>query len=69
MSKIYANWSISLDTECPKCEEYFDLIEQDDDFWIDGGRAGVCEHDTPRTTDVEVECPSCEHKFKVDFCY
>lgn len=67
MSKNYADWSISLHATCPECEEYFDLIEQDDDFWIDGGRAGVCETDTPRTIDVDVECPSCKHKFKVDF--
>jgi len=68
MSKIYANWSITLNTECPKCEECFDLIEQDDDFWVDA-LYKACEHDTRNTRDVDVECPACGHKFKVDFCY
>ncbi|AXH43545.1 hypothetical protein HOV55_gp27 [Erwinia phage vB_EhrS_59] len=69
MSKNYADWNITLNTTCPECEEYFDLIEQDDDFWVDGGRAEMCEHDTHRTKDVDVECPECGHEFKVDFAY
>jgi len=69
MSKNYAEWNISLYTECPNCDEFFDIIEQDDDFWVDGGRADLFEHDTQRTVDVKVECPECGHHFNVDFCH
>lgn len=69
MSELYAIWNITLHTECPECEEYFDLIEQDGDFWSDGGRADMCEQDTARTKNVDVSCPECGHEFKVDFIY
>lgn len=65
--KHYATWSLSLDVECPECGEYFDLTD-DDDFW-DGGKMSCCEHNTPSTTDVRIECPKCEHEFLVDFDY
>ncbi|WP_426750470.1 hypothetical protein [Enterobacter cloacae complex sp. 418I7] len=68
MANHSAAWGITLHTECPECGEYFDIIRVQDDFWTDA-RFGVCEHDTPATTGVEVECPECEHEFKVDFDY
>lgn len=67
MSNTPAVWNLTLDVECPKCEEYFDLTGQDD-FWVDG-RFGACEQGTPATRGVDVECPECHHEFKVDFEY
>lgn len=64
--KLYATWSISLDVECPKCEDMIDITNADD-FWCNGMQAA--EHDTPRTTDYEVTCPNCAHEFVVDFEY
>ncbi|NCH77930.1 hypothetical protein [Cronobacter sakazakii] len=68
MANHSAVWNITLHTECPKCDEYFDIINAQDDFWMDA-RFGCYEHDTPATTGVEVECPECGHEFKVDFEY
>lgn len=65
MSKLTATWTISLDTECPKCGKNIDLTLTDD-FWH-GMQAG--EHNTPLTIDYEVTCADCEHEFKVDFTY
>lgn len=67
MANHSAVWRVTLHTECPKCDEYFDISAQDD-FWVDA-RFGCCEHGTPATTGVEVECPECGHEFKVDFEY
>ncbi|ELY4158077.1 hypothetical protein SMZ39_002018 [Cronobacter turicensis] len=68
MANHSAVWYINLHTECPACEEYFDIIKSQEDFWVDA-RFGCCEHDTPATTGVEVQCPECGHEFKVDFEY
>ncbi len=64
---LQAIWSISLDVECPKCEEYVDLLNAPD-FW-DGRHFEMCEHHTPRTTNFEAQCPLCDHEFLVDFDY
>jgi Zn finger protein HypA/HybF involved in hydrogenase expression len=66
-NKIAATWDISLDTECPNCEHYFDLADGDD-FWVDCSFE-ACEHGTLATKDFEVTCPECNHEFKVDFYY
>jgi len=60
---VYATWSISLDTDCPKCGKYVDLL-QADDFW-DGRHLELGEHGTERSKAVEVECPECHHEFEV----
>ncbi len=68
MSNKTACWNITLNTTCPKCNHYFDMIEADDDFW-DYALFGLCECDTPATTNYECTCPECEHEFIVDFTY
>jgi len=68
MSEIKANWSISLNCDCPKCDEYVDLLDYDD-FWDSRNSMQVCEQDTPITTNVEVTCPKCLEVFIVDFQY
>lgn len=37
-----AYWSLSLDTECPKCGHNFDLL-CDADFWEFSGAKQACE--------------------------
>lgn len=37
-----AYWSLSLDTECPKCGHNFDLL-CDPDFWEFSGAKQACE--------------------------
>jgi len=67
MADIKATWSISLNCDCPKCGEYVDLLEDPD--WWDRHRVELCEHDTPKTTDVRVICPDCGADFHADFQY
>lgn len=67
MAGLTATWSLSLDTTCPKCNDYVDLLNADD-FW-DGRQLDVCEHMTDRSRDVEVVCPACGHEFTVDLEY
>lgn len=63
VNKNYAYWSISLDTECPKCQYEFDLLDGVD-FLFD-----PIENGTKRTEDYECVCPKCRHEFVVDFQY
>ena len=67
MAEVKATWSISLDCECPGCKEQVNLLDYTD-FW-DGRHLEVPEHDTDRSTDVEVVCPECGHEFEVDCEY
>ncbi|CNF25221.1 Uncharacterised protein [Yersinia nurmii] len=65
--KIYAKWEIQLHVTCPKCQERFDMMD-DDDFRCDASLEPL-ESDTNATRDVDVICPDCEHEFTVDFYY
>lgn len=62
-----ACWSISLDVECPGCEQDVNLLNYPD-FW-DGRRLEICETRTDRSRNVEVRCPECDHDFLVDLEY
>ena len=68
MSKITATWVVSLDCTCPNCEEWIDVMDSDG-FWDRHSELDIAEHGTPRTIDMEVECPECHHEFKVDLEY
>lgn len=67
MSKTTATWTIELNCDCPKCEEYVDLLEFVD-FW-DGRSLDPGENGTERSEDVDVVCPKCQHEFVVDLVY
>lgn len=67
MSENKATWIIELNTECPNCKEWADLLDYGD-FW-DGRKLDIAEHGTERSTDVEVICPECNHVFTVDLEY
>ena len=67
MSNIPAVWNLTLNVECPKCGNYFDLTDQDD-FWVDA-KFGAFEHGTEATVGLDVECPECAHEFECDFVY
>ena len=60
MTEIHdATWSVSLYCDCPKCDEYVNLLDYPD-FW-DGRKLEVCEE---RET-LDVVCPKCDHEFDV----
>lgn len=51
--KAHANWSVSLDIECPHCDRYFDLMDEDE-WHIKYGDVAECPN-----VDEETECPHC----------
>ena len=65
--KVIATWSVSLDTKCPECGEYVDLLD-DPDFW-DGRKLEIGENGTKNSENVEVICPKCEAYFNVECEY
>lgn len=62
-----ALWVVHLFTECPECCEDIDLLDHAD-FW-DGRSLDMGEHGTDRSTDMEVDCPSCNASFFVTLEY
>lgn len=65
---VAATWSLELTCLCPACNEYVDLLK-DADFRDGKQSMTACEHSTPRTTGMEVNCPKCGAEFTVDCCY
>lgn len=63
-NKTTADWSISLDLQCPYCNEMFDLVAGE---WPEDVEA--MEHGTDRTKGYEVECHGCDQILSVDFTY
>ena len=61
-AEVIATWGLSLNCTCPECEQDIDLTE-DPDFW--DNPVAACEHNTPRTDNLEVTCPKCGHGFEV----
>lgn len=66
MADTTAEWSLSLDTQCPKCKHVFDLRP---DLVDDASSVEACETNTVATRDYETACPECGHEFTVDFVY
>ena len=65
--KTTAQWSISLDCDCPHCKEYVDLLD-DTEFWHDAEFQPI-EHNTEKSRNVTVYCPNCGEEFLVDLEY
>lgn len=65
---VVATWSLELTCHCPACGEYVDLLHYPD-FWDGRQDMQACEHGTPRTTGMEVDCPNCGAEFTVDCQY
>ena len=60
---VAAQWSLSLNCDCPHCNEFVDLLDYPD-FW-DGEVIEACEHGTERSKCLEVVCPECHKDFTV----
>lgn len=66
MADTTAEWSLSLDTQCPNCKHFIDLRGE----LVDNASSiQVCETDTVATRNYETACPECGHEFTVDFIY
>lgn len=65
---VTATWRLELTCICPHCNEYVDLLDGPD-FWDGRMNLAPAEHDTPRTTGMDVECPKCGGEFKVNCVY
>lgn len=66
MADTTAEWSLSLDTQCPQCKHFFDLRPG---LSEGGSSIQICEQDTVATRDYETACPECGHEFTCDFVY
>lgn len=67
MPAVTAEWTIELNCDCQGCGLRVDLLDYAD-FW-DARRLGVGEHNTERSTGMDVVCPECYHEFTVDCQY
>lgn len=65
--KLEAIWDLSLNCQCPKCDEDIDLM-CDDNFW-ENNNIQSCEWGTEKSRDIDAYCEKCEHDFKVDLAY
>ncbi len=63
-SRTSATWYLSLDCDCPKCDESVDLLDGPD-FWGDHVGLAPCETMTELANALEVVCPKCGHEFEV----
>ncbi len=64
---ITASWIIKLTCDCPKCEQWVNLLDYPD-FWHNTDlKCG--EHGTEASESVEVVCPECGHEFAVKLDY
>lgn len=55
-----AVWNLCLNTTCPSCEEYFDILSQDNAGDL---LQGVEINESGAV--IEVTCPQCLHEFEV----
>ena len=67
MKKTTATWFITLDTECPHCNEDIDILEIPD-IW-ERVNFDIGEHNTESSKDVKILCPECEEEFLIDLEY
>jgi ribosomal protein S27E len=58
-----ANLSWSMDVECPKCDNYFDLVDNDDDGVV---ATAIFSNNWDALKEFEVTCPECGHEFEID---
>ena len=66
MADTTAEWSFSLDTECPLCKHCFDLLHELVD---NASPIEACETGTVATLNYETACPECGHEFTCEFIY
>lgn len=50
-------WDISILVECPVCDEYFDMVQNNHELLIDNDL---------ETKAVEATCPRCRHELTVN---
>ena len=51
-----ATWYVSLDCDCPHCQQYVDLLE----FWPEHPELNLC-----CKSQIDVVCPKCGKEFDV----
>jgi hypothetical protein len=67
MKKTIATWYLSLNCDCPHCDEYIDILD-DEQFLLDN-RIVPCENGTNNSRNIEVVCSVCFKEFLVDLEY
>lgn len=63
-----AAWKVELNTDCPDCHQFVDLLDDPEFF---SNRPGLIAGETgsERSIGMEVSCPNCGHEFTVDLEY
>lgn len=64
---IKATWYISLNCDCPGCDEAIDLLDYPD-FWDSHSGLAIGENGSA-LSNIEVECPKCHFNFAVECVY
>lgn len=65
---IQACWTVELNCECPHCEEYVNLLD-DPDFWYINENLEIAENMTDKSNNLAVHCPKCDQDFVVECIY
>jgi ribosomal protein S27E len=63
-----ATWIVALNSQCPGCGDYVNLLDYDD-FWDNHPRLTIPENNTENSRNMDVNCPNCNHEFIVDCDY
>lgn len=53
-------WHVSLDVDCPKCQQYIDILQTDEYLCGDGFNI-----ESANDIDFEAKCPECGHEFLI----
>ena len=61
---LEANWTVTLDVLCPKCEKDVDLLD-DPEFWMDQEDLKVGQE----KENLSVWCPECGEEFVCNTLY
>ena len=62
MEKVKVSLHYRLWVNCPKCNEDFDLVDQDDDNVVS---TAIFTNKWGDLEGYEIYCPKCEHEFEI----
>ena len=62
MGKVKASLHYRLWAKCPKCNEDFDLVDQDEDHVVS---TAIFSNKWDGLKGYETYCPKCKHEFQI----
>jgi len=67
LEKTTSVWNIELNTKCPNCSAFIDLM--DEQYMMEEYEIHCGEHDTPQSTDMIINCDECGEDFSTTLVY